>query len=520
VIRGPKADEFFREATLRICSSLHIEQWLFESLVYIRRFVPADAAYLTRYRAGEGVQTALARATSAGAEPLGITVSVPEKVRAHFARRRGPDIYVAERARDLLPSLPWIERGLLDANAALISVRLAVSGSTIGAVILTGEEPGAFGNEHADLLAMLREPFAIALSNSIRYLELLQLKESVSEDNRFLRAELRQAGTVEVVGEDFGLKRVMEMVRHVAPLSSPVLLLGETGTGKEVIASAIHDLSPRRHGPFVKVNCGAIPESLVDSELFGHEKGAFTGALARKKGRFERAHQGTLFLDEVGELKLDAQVRLLRVLQEKEIERIGGTDPVRIDIRVIAATHRDLELMVQQGTFREDLYFRLRVFPVSIPPLRERKGDLPALAHHFARRKAREMGLGKVPAIAPDAVDSLAAYDWPGNVRELENAVERALILNAGEPLRFDVPQPYLGERARFLREDASSLGSAQALALDAVVSGHIRKVLELTRGRVAGEGGAAALLAMNPSTLRKKMRKLGIPFGRHAHRK
>jgi transcriptional regulator with GAF, ATPase, and Fis domain len=517
MISRPETNEFFREATLKICSSLNIEEWLFESLSYIRRFVPADTAYLTRYYPEEGKQTGLARATPFGAEALNITLPVPKEVQTHFARKEGSDVYVAAKARDLLPSLPWIERGLLNANAAIMSLRLVVSGTIVGAVILTNEEPGSFDDEHAGLVAMLREPFAIALSNSTQYRELLQLKESISEDNRFLRAELRQASGVEIVGEDFGLKQVMEMVNHVAPLTSPVLLLGETGTGKEVVATAIHNLSPRKHGPFVKVNCGAIPESLMDSELFGHEKGAFTGAMAQKKGRFERAHQGTLFLDEVGELKRDAQVRLLRVLQEKEIERVGGTVPIRIDIRVVAATHRDLESMVRQGNFREDLYFRLRVFPIVIPPLRERKEDLSALAHYFARKKAREMGLRKIPPIAADAIVALAEYDWPGNVRELENTIERALILNMDEPLRFENLQPSTGMGTRLLKRNTSSENMPQEMALDTVVSGHIKKVLELTHGRVSGQGGAAELLAINPSTLRKKMRKLNIPFGRNA---
>ncbi|MBN1654437.1 MAG: sigma 54-interacting transcriptional regulator [Deltaproteobacteria bacterium] len=513
---GPEINAFFRNATLKICSSLSVEEWLFESLIYIRRFVPAETVYLTRYYPEEGKQTGLARATVAGAETLDVTLPVPEQVRRHFSRKKGPDVFVAEKAKDLIPSRPWIEKGLLDANAAIMSLRLVVSGTIVGAVILTNRCPGSFDDEHAGLVAMLREPFAIALSNSIQYRELLQLKESISEDNRFLRAELGQASGVEIVGEDFGLRRVMELVNHVAPLTSPVLLLGETGTGKEVFATAIHNLSPRRHGPFTKVNCGAIPESLMDSELFGHEKGAFTGAMAQKKGRFERAHQGTLFLDEVGELKPDAQVRLLRVLQEKEIERVGGTVPIRIDTRIIAATHRDLESMVRNGAFREDLYFRLRVFPILIPPLRERKEDLSALAHYFTRKKAREMGLRRIPPIAADTLDALVEYDWPGNVRELENAIERALILNMGEPLRIENLRSSVGDRSCFSAGNASDDEIARGMTLDTVISDHIRKVLELTHGRVSGQGGAAEVLAINPSTLRKKMRKLRIPFGRN----
>jgi transcriptional regulator with GAF, ATPase, and Fis domain len=309
----------------------------------------------------------------------------------------------------------------------------------------------------------------------------------------------------------------MEMVRHVAPLTSPVLLLGETGTGKEIIASAIHNLSSRRNGPFIKVNCGAIPENLMDSELFGHEKGAFTGAVARKRGRFERAHGGTIFLDELGELAPDAQVRLLRVLQDREFERVGGTEAIRVDLRILAATHRDLESMVAEGRFREDLYFRLKVFPLVLPSLRQRKGDIPALVDHFVRKKVRETGLGRTPTVAPDALGPLMAYDWPGNVRELENTVERALILNRGEPLRFDPWVPATAPPREGKAEPLPNPGAAEKLALDAVVASHIRSVLHSTHGRVAGRHGAAAVLGLNPSTLRKKMRKLRIPFGRGA---
>ncbi|MBN1612549.1 MAG: sigma 54-interacting transcriptional regulator [Polyangiaceae bacterium] len=511
----PGAEDFFRQATLRICSSLEVEHWLAECLRYLRQFVPADAACLTRFRAEAGRQLCLAKATVVGAERVEMEVPVTEEARQHFSR--GRVVRVAARARDLPPSRAWIERGLLDADAAILSLRLTVKGQIVGSFILTANRSDSFTPAHAELVTALREPLAIALSNSLAYRELARLKDRLFEDNRFLEAELRQASGHAVVGQDYGLRGVMEMVRHVAPLTSPVLLLGETGTGKEVIAGAIHNLSPRHSGPFVKVNCGAIPENLMDSELFGHERGAFTGALARKRGRFERAHGGTIFLDEVGELMPQAQVRLLRVLQDREIERVGGVEPVRVDLRVIAATHRDLPAMVAEGRFREDLYFRLKVFPVLLPPLRERKGDIASLVDHFVRHKAREMGLGAVPPLAPGALEPLLAYDWPGNVRELENTVERALILCRGALLRFD-PRVLAGASAQAGRTGAPLEHTAAAdSTLDSVVAAHIRSVLEATDGRVAGPHGAACLLGVNPSTLRKKMRKLGIAFGRGA---
>ena len=250
-------------------------------------------------------------------------------------------------------------------------------------------------------MSLLNEPFAIAFSNTLKHQEVLRLKDLLADDNRYLHRELLHLSGEEIVGADFGLKRVIEMVRQVAPLNSPVLLLGETGVGKDVIANAIHYSSPRKDGPLVKVNCGAIPETLLDSELFGHEKGAFTGAISQKRGRFERANQGTIFLDEIGELPSPAQVRMLRVLQYKEIERVGGTNPIPVDIRLIAATNRNLEEMVKTKQFREDLWFRLNVFPIHIPPLRERKEDIPALVRHFVKRKSRELKLAYTSSPCP-----------------------------------------------------------------------------------------------------------------------
>jgi transcriptional regulator with GAF, ATPase, and Fis domain len=360
---------------------------------------------------------------------------------------------------------------------------------------------------------LLNDPFAIALANCLRYRKVLELKELLADDKRYLEDELRKAVGEEIIGTDFGLKAVMDLVRQVSPLNSPVLLLGETGTGKEVIANAIHNSSPRKDGPFIKVNCGAIPGTLMDSELFGHEKGAFTGALALKRGRFERAHQGTIFLDEIGELTAQAQIRLLRVVQDKEIERLGGVGPIKVDIRVIAATHRDLETMVRDGSFREDLYFRLKVFPVRIPPLRERMVDMPTLVQHFMRKKSGEMGLRGIPTLGPGAIDRLMSYHWPGNVRELENAVERALILAQGKPLTF----PDLKASTQKEKPAATDRQPGESMKLNEVVSKQIHQALAMAGGRVEGRGGAAEMLGVKPGTLRQRMRKLGVPFGRKA---
>jgi len=513
-------NKFFREATLRICGSLDVATFLYESFLYLRNYLPADSMFLTHYHPESGEHTALAKTSATGSSLLNLTIAMPPDI-GRYAARPDRETLVIDRAETHPTARPWIARGLLERDASLLVLRLVLDETIVGGVIFISKKSGAFTREHADLVSLLREPFAIALSNGVRYGELLELKELLDEDNRFLHSELRQIAGEEIIGADFGLRGVMDMVRQVAPLASPVILSGETGTGKEVIAGAIHNLSPRKDGPFITVNCGAIPENLVDSELFGHEKGAFTGALSDRRGRFERASGGTIFLDEVAELPPEVQVRLLRVLQEREIERVGGTAPIKVDIRVIAATHRDLHAMTQDGKFREDLYFRLNVFPITIPPLRERKGDIPSLLHHFIQKKSRKMGLKGIPGLDQEALERLTAYPWPGNVRELENMVERALILKRGTTLSVKDCQIPLQSQGSY-GHDAEPMGhpdnqDTASLALDTIISGHIRTVLHMTHGKVGGKEGAASLLHINPSTLRKKMRKLGIPFGRKA---
>ncbi|WP_373498960.1 sigma-54 interaction domain-containing protein [Desulfococcus sp.] len=312
------------------------------------------------------------------------------------------------------------------------------------------------------------------------------------------------------------MQAVARQIELVAPTDSAVLILGESGTGKEVVAREIHRHSRRSDRPLIKVNCAAIPRELYESEFFGHSKGSFTGALRDRVGRFELADKGTLFLDEIGELPAEAQVRLLRVLQEKEIDRIGGSGPVKVDIRIIAATHRDLEEMLELRKFRHDLYFRLRVFPIVLPPLRERKTDIPALVQHFILKKSREMKRLVVPSPTPEAIERLMAYHWPGNVRELENAVERSLILNPGDRLFFNEIGTRLVQKPPEGRVETSA-GPDEALALDEAMARHIRRVLGMCGGRVEGERGAARLLEIKPSTLRKRMEKLGVAFGRRA---
>jgi transcriptional regulator with GAF, ATPase, and Fis domain len=385
----------------------------------------------------------------------------------------------------------------------------------LGRLGLFAKGKNRYTDLHAHLVSLLHEPFAIAFSNMLQHREVLRLKDMLVDDNRYLHQEMLKMTGDTVVGANFGLTGVMEMVSRVAPLDSPVLLMGETGVGKELIANAIHSSSKRKNSPYIKVNCGAIPESLIDSELFGHEKGAFTGAISRKRGRFERAHNGTIFLDEIGELPLAAQVRLLRVLQEHEIERVGGTESILVDVRLISATHQNLEEMVRSGQFREDLWFRINVFPIMIPPLRQRTEDIPALVTHFIERKSSQMKIRKRPSLAQGALDRLLAYHWPGNVRELENLVERELILSqvtdGGDLLRFDIPSIVAVSKKNEVTEKQDD----DIHPLDEIIAAYIQKALARSDGRIEGENGAAQMLGLHPSTLRGRMRKLGIPYGR-----
>ncbi len=505
--------DFFHQATIRICGSLEIDTVLENCFDYLKRFMPINAIYMNIYDPDMGAIRNIAN-KSEYAEKLwsSATVLTPE-ARAFVEEPKPSKVEIVNRPENhIVGRLLW--KSLRIKTFSVLVMFLEIEGEALGVVELFCKGRDRYSNEHARLLEFLHDPFAVAMSNTLRYQELIRLKDMLADDNQYLNRELHHITGDEIIGERFGLSDVMEMVRQVAPLDSHALLLGETGAGKEVIANAVHYSSPRSGGPFIKVNCGAIPEGLLDSELFGHEKGAFTGAISRKRGRFERADRGSIFLDEIGELPPQAQVRLLRVIQNREIERVGGDKPIPVDIRIIAATHRNLEELVQAGIFREDLWYRLNVFPITVPPLRHRLSDIPALVNYFIERKSRQMNLQGHPVLAPGAIERLQAYHWPGNVRELENAVERALIRSRTaleEPLGFeDFPPSAARARPPIVQDHPPKV-----LNLDEATKHHIRTVLHMTGGKVQGEDGAAAMLGINPSTLRNRMRKLGIPFGR-----
>ncbi len=338
------------------------------------------------------------------------------------------------------------------------------------------------------------------LKNALSEIE--QLKNRLQAENVYLQEQVSLNHQFEdILGQSQSLKTVLRQVEQVAPTATSVLILGETGTGKELFARALHNLSPRKNRPLVKVNCAALPANLIESELFGHEKGSFTGASARRIGRFELAHEGTLFLDEIAELPLELQSKLLRVLQEGEIERLGDSKAIRINVRIIAATHRDLKQMVSDKTFREDLYYRLSVFPLTLPPLRDRQHDISLLTQWFLNKYAQKMGK-QINHIPQTVMDNLLSYQWPGNVRELENVIERAVILSPHQTLQISQlhnPQSNRGD-------DGNSLRS-----LSDIEKSHIIKVLESTNWLISGENGAASILEMHPNTLRSRMSKLGI---------
>jgi formate hydrogenlyase transcriptional activator len=381
----------------------------------------------------------------------------------------------------------------------------------LGTLVFTCKQLSAYDTADLDFLHQVANQVAVAVENALAFQqiaadfrEIQALKDKLARENAYLEEEVRAENNFgEIVGESAALRRVLKEVETVAPTNSTVLICGETGTGKELIARALHELSPRQGRTFVKLNCAAIPTGLLESELFGHEKGAFTGAICQKMGRFELAHQGTLFLDEVGDISPELQPKLLRVLQEQEFERLGSTRTIKVDVRLVAATNRDLARMVQGGAFRADLYYRLNVFPVVLPALRERPEDIPRLVRHFTQKFARRMGR-RIETIPTAVMDALVSYPWPGNVRELQNVIERAVILSPGTSLQ--VPPGDLQPVATQAAAPASA-----ALTLADAEREHILGALRETGWVVGGPKGAAARLGMKRSTLFKKMQKLGI---------
>ena len=391
-------------------------------------------------------------------------------------------------------------RILAEGIKSFCAVPLLSHDRVLGALNVGSARPDAFSESDVELLRQVAQQVAIAVENAVAYREIAELKEKLNTEKLYLEAEIRtEQNFDEIVGQSPALTEVLKQIEIVAPTESTVLIQGETGTGKELLARAIHNLSARRARTFVKLNCAAIPMGLLESELFGHERGAFTGAIGQKIGRFELAHGGTLFLDEVGDIPLELQSKFLRVLQEQEFERLGSTRTIRVDTRLVAATNRDLTAMVAERQFRSDLYYRLNVFPIVSPPLRERHDDVAPLVRHFTQKFARRMNK-RIETISADTMDVLSLYHWPGNVRELENLIERAVILSRGSTL--EVPLAELRQRTGI---GAGDVVRAPTTLKD-IEREHIRQALQQSDWAIGGPGGAAARLGMKRTTLQSKM--------------
>jgi transcriptional regulator with GAF, ATPase, and Fis domain len=528
-------NELYRGVTSRICGNLDYTDALKRTDKFLRSVFPHDMMTMLVLHGDFEILEIIA--TTARGFPLEQSTEIPLTPESReilekgvFGHRkdgdivsinnRGVDTAIHKDAmnvitRDSKTFGTYAETMLADMNKqSVLVLRLDISDTTIGFMSLNSDGFNVFSKEHAKLLTSLAEPFAIALSNHLRYREIVRLRDILDDNQKNLQKDLIRISGDQVVGAENGLRDVMDHAKMVAGINSPVLILGETGVGKEVVANAIHQISDRREGPMISVNCGAIPETLADSELFGHEKGAFTGATGRKRGYFERADGGTIFLDEIGELSPSSQVKLLRFIQTRVFERVGGTKPVSVDIRIITATHRNLEKMIEEGTFRKDLWFRLNVFPIQIPPLRDRKQDIPALVEYLITRKSHEMNLQHKPVIAKGALEALVDYDWPGNVRELQNIVERALIISWGEQVDFDLPgkkAPLTSVSKPQMIQITENPRFEDILPLNDTIKTAIELALKTTHGRIEGPFGASTLLDLPPSTLKNKMKKLGI---------
>jgi formate hydrogenlyase transcriptional activator len=398
---------------------------------------------------------------------------------------------------------PVLVKGIAEGIKFACFCPLVHQDRTLGVLTIGRRRDDPISRDDADLLGQVSYQVAIALDNAMAYRQISELKDQLAQEKLYLEDEIRsEMNFEEIVGHGASLRRVLKQVETVAATDSNVLIYGETGTGKELIARAIHDRSPRHSHTFCKLNCAAIPTGLLESELFGHEKGAFTGAVSQRIGRFELAHRGTVFLDEIGEVPLELQPKLLRVLQEREFERLGSSRTLRSDARLIAATNRDLAAMVEKQTFRADLYYRLNVFPIHVPPLRERIEDIPLLVRHFVHQFSRRMNK-TIETIPADTMDALIRYPWPGNIRELQNLIERAMILSSGPVLRVPLGDLKAGP--------VSTVVPAKDQTLEEAERTHILAVLKETKWVLAGPQGAAARLGMNRSTLRFRMGKLGI---------
>lgn len=469
----------------------------------IQKVIPWDRAGITLYEPSTDSFRFYAVITNMATPALAHDSVIPRKGSAvgWVYDHRRPHI-----REDLQQQQVFLEDGyyVREGLGRMINLPLLVREHCLGTLNIGGVQPGTPDPDDCKFLQQVATQIAYAIDHVLAYQQIKQLSEQLRRENEYLAAEVKASRDLRlVVGTSPSFTKVVDLLKVVAPTDTTVLLLGETGTGKEVLAQALHDLSTRCDKPFIRVNCAALPSGLIESELFGHERGAFTGAQLRKPGRFELAHTGTLFLDEIGEMPMETQAKLLRVLQDGMVDRIGSTHPLAVDVRVIAATNADLSAAIRQGTFRADLYYRLHIFPISVPPLRERREDIPLLAQHFLAQIGTKL---KRPHLTFDtqSMARLLTYNWPGNVRELQNVIERAIILSHSS--RVTVEEMLLP-----LVNTPPKQHGVTPVNLGDLERHHITEVLQRTKWRIYGEQGAAHLLGLNPETLRSRLRKLGI---------
>ena len=428
----------------------------------------------------------------------------PEGMPSAEALATGKPVVVPDLALAPYPS-PEYRRFVEMGCKSACSVPLVTSNGTLGTLEVARTTGDVWTDEDVDFLVQVARQIAIAVENALSYRQLRDMKERLATEKLYLEDEIRlDHNNGNMVGEGAAFQSVLKGVQIVAPTDATVLILGETGTGKELVARAIHEMGSRSKGSFVKVNCAAIPGSLLESELFGHEKGSFTGAVAQKIGRFELADHGTLFLDEIGEMPLELQPKLLRAIQDQEFERVGGNRTIRTNVRFVAATNRDLKAMVDENRFRADLYYRLHVFPLNVPPLRERREDIPSLTRYFVQKHAQRLDR-IIERIPTQALEALVNYDWPGNIRELQNVIERSVILSNGPELRVDLPE--VGGAA----SPPTHRGRRASHSADAAERAQILQALKEAHGIVGGPEGAAARLGLRRTTLQSRMRKHNI---------
>lgn len=503
------------EAYARICGSLSIEQSLHNAFDYLKTQLPVDGAFINIYLEQLGQIRFLAWANEQHAQVLEKKITIPEHLQQALGSQDRPKLLRVQKIEDD-PITHYVAPQAIPGVASFLMMRMELDQQHLGVIAFYSHQQNVFTQQHEDILAQLHNPFALVTANALHPI-LKANNHMLQRRNEQLQSTLSKvlhAPLDQLLKTSPSLIHIAEKISQIAPYETTVLIMGETGTGKEIIANTIHHSSCYANGPFIKVNCGAIPEMLIDSELFGHEKGAFTDAKQTRLGYFEQANGGTIFLDEIAELPPAAQVRLLRVLQNKTITRVGGKQPIKLKLRIIAATHKPLEKLVGSGDFREDLWYRLNIFPIDVPPLRKRLEDLEPLAEHFLQKIQHKYNLPQKPVITDNALEQAKDYPWPGNVRELENLLERMMLQGNKEKIDHLI----LPEGIKLTHKtnlNTSSYAAEGAGTLDSVTREYLTRILNECEGKIAGKGGAAEKVGLHPNTLRSRLKKLGLPIQR-----